>query len=339
MENGPQPGGVQGGADDRPGAESPDIVARRLTGQLRCLACGYDLRGLSIRAECPECGVPVRATLLGAVDPRAEELGPLSSAPIVANGLVVWTLGALIACLSVWALRLDEVMRATIDIGFGTHWFRVLGFTALVASALASFVLIRPHARMSRAVAARAALGVAAYAPLLLIYWTVYMDMDLSSASPLINPGGQRLDRSLLRIGLALCVAIIVVGVRPSAVSLASRSVLVRTGRVDRQSMYALIAAFFVGAVGDALNVLGTLTGGVAGDLLTQLHIVFVAIGSVLVTLGLANMVIDTLRLRPILLHRGVGLSDIFETNTQRESRTGAIGAHERDETDPRDGR
>jgi len=321
------------GTPEMSGMDTADPIARRLTGELRCIACGYDLRGLSIRAGCPECGVSVRATLLGAVDPHAEELEPLVSAPLVANGLVVWATGALIACLSVWGLRLDEVMRATLDLGFGTHWIRVIGFTALVASALGSLVLIRPHARMSRLVSGRAALGVAAYAPLVLIFWTVYIDLDMSSPSPLINPGDQRLDRSLLRIGLTVCVAILIAGVRPSAVSLAARSVLVRTGRVDRQSMYALLAAFLVGAGGDAVHVFGTFIGGVAGDLLTQIHVVFVAIGSVLVTLGLANMTIDTIRLRPILLHRGVGLSDIFETNEQRERR---VAAHE---TNPGDGR
>ena len=315
-------GAGAGGADASPIGD----VARRLTGELRCIGCGYDLRGLSIRAACPECGLPVRATLLGVVDPHAEELEPLTSARLVANGLVLWTGGALAACLSVWAMRLDEIARAVIDAGIGSHWMRVAGFSALCASALGSLVLIRPHARTPRRLAFRAAVGVAAYAPVLLIYWTVYLGLDARGASPLIDPGDQRLDRSLLRIAMTLGIAVIIFGLRPAAVALAGRSVLVRTGRVDRQSMYALLASFLLAGVGDAINVFGAILGGVAGDLLAELHVVFVAIGSVLITLGLANMFLDTLRLRPLLRSRGVGLSDIFETNRERESRIDAGG-------------
>ena len=91
--------------------------------------------------------------------------------------------------------------------------------------------------------------------------------------------------------------------------------------------MYALLASFAVAAVGDAFNIVGTLCDGGAGmsrlisDLLMQLHVVLVAVGSVLITLGMINIVIDTVRLRPVLLHRGVGLSDVFETNLQKDSR------------------
>ena len=87
--------------------------------------------------------------------------------------------------------------------------------------------------------------------------------------------------------------------------------------------MYALLSSFGVAAAGDTLNVLGIMSGGVVGDLLSQLHVVLVALGSVLITLGITNVVIDTIRLRPVLLHRGVGLVDVFETNSEKTTRVG----------------
>ena len=298
-----------------------DPIARRLTGALVCIGCGYNLHGLSIRASCPECGLPVRATLLGVVDPRAEEIEPLFAPRAVANGLVLWTVGAMVACLCVWALRADEIVRSLLDVGLGLGFMGFVGFLALCCSFAGSLTMIRPHRSVTRRGAVRAALGAAAYLPVLAIYWVVYRGVDLSSPSPLLDPGDQRIDRSVLRITLALGAAVIIWGLRPNAVMLAMRSVIVRTGRVDRQSLYALLAAFLIAAIGDALHIFGVVSGGVVGDLLTQLHVVFVAIGSVLITIGMINAVIDTVRLRPILKRRGVGLSDVFETNRQRDAR------------------
>ncbi len=298
-------------------------MARRLTGELRCVSCGYELRGLSIREACPECGVPVRATLLGVVDPRAEELEPLIAPGVVAHGLKLWSVGALVACLCVWGLRIDETVTFVTGHGLKLDVFGLIGAGALALSGVGALVLLRPHRLVTRWSAMRAALGVSAYVPMVLIYWAIYRGFDVASPAPLISPGAQRLDRSLLRLAMLACVAIAIWGLRPHAIMLAMRSVIVRTGRVDRQSMYALLAVFLVAGVGDALNVGGVLMGGLLGDLLTQLHVVLVALGSVLVTLGMVNIVIDTVRLGPVLRHRGVGLSDVFETNRARERRSG----------------
>lgn len=301
--------------------ERGDGVARRLTGKLICISCGYDLKGLSIRTACPECGVPVRATLLDAVDPRAEELEPLGAPFLVAHGLVLWSLGALTACLCVWGLRIDEILRNIFDLSLGLRWLGILGTLGVAASGIGALVIIRPHRRVTRLNALRAAIGVAMYIPLTYVYWTIYRSIDMTSGTPIVNPSGQDIERSLLRLSTAVLVTLIILGLRPNAVSLAMRSVIVRTGRVDRQSMYALLASVLLAAIGDVINTIGVLNPGVLGDLLVQFHIVFVAIGSVLITLGLFNVFLDTLRLRPVLWRSGVGLGDVFETNRERDTR------------------
>lgn len=314
----------------RPGVET---IARQLTGELICIGCGYNLRGLSIREVCPECGTSIRATLLGVVDPHAEELEELSSPWLIGNGLVVWSVGALVACLSVWLLRIDEIIRAklALNIGLG-NWVSLIGVIALVCSGLGAMTMVRLHKRRglgNRWASVRAAVGVSAYIPVVIMYWVIYRGVDASSPMPLINPGTQHLDRALLRLGMFVGIVVIVVGMRPNAVKLAMRSVIVRTGRVDRQSMYALLASFGIAALGDVFHILGAIgthyirLNPVIADLLTQLHVVLVAMGSVLITLGIVNVVIDTVRLRPVLKHRGVGLSDVFETNREKAGRTG----------------
>ena len=65
------------------------VLASELTGDLPCVRCGYNLRGLSIREHCPECDAPVRATILALVDPRASELKPLRRPRLTGWGLVL----------------------------------------------------------------------------------------------------------------------------------------------------------------------------------------------------------------------------------------------------------
>lgn len=299
-----------------------DGIARQLIGELRCIECGYDLRGLSIRSLCPECRLPVRATILSIVDPKAEQLAPLSFPWFTATGLVMWSSGGLLAILMVWVLRLSELGRDILDLQWKPWWIPWLGLLGIVCSAIGALSMIRPNHRVRRVEALRAALAAGAYAPLLLIYFTIYFRLDHLSPSPLLNPGESSLSRSVLRLMLFACIAVIIWGLRPNAVALAIRSVVVRTGRIDRQSMYAVLVSFAVAAIGDALHLLGAWIGGGIGDVCSALQIVFVSLGSVLVTVGMINIVLDTVRLYPVLVRPGVGLSDIFETNAQKDRRT-----------------
>lgn len=304
---------------------SEDVIARQLTGKLYCLSCGYDLDGLSIRSECPECGVPVRATILGIVDPHADELTPLTSPRLTAIGLNVWSFGALIAVLMVWMLRGAEVLR---DLGAST-WvpgvFSWIGLAGLICSMLGAATMIRPHRAVTRAEAIRSALGVSAYIALIFVYEAIYLGYDIVAPSPLFSPGGDAIGRSVLRIAMFVLVACVVLGLRPAAVGLAVRSVIVRTGRVDRQSMMAVLASLGIATLGDLLSIVSQFTPISAQDILDIVSIVIISLGSVLFTVGMINICVDTLRLFPVLVRPGVGLSDIFETNRQKTRRTEGI--------------
>lgn len=306
-------------------SNSEAVIARQLTGKLYCLSCGYDLHGLSIRAECPECGVPVRATILGIVDPHADELTPLTFPRVSAIGLNLWSFGALLAVLMVWVLRGVEVLR---DIGFSTwvpSFFAWIGFVGLMVSMLGAFTLIRPHASVTRLEAMRSALGVSLYFALLFVYYSIYLGHDIVSPSPLFQPGGDASGRSVLRIVVFVLVSGIVLGIRPAAVGLAVRSVIVRTGRVDRQSMLALLASLGIATLGDLLSIVAKQTPMASRDVLEIISIVIISLGSVLFTVGMINICSDTVRLYPVIRRPGVGLSDIFETNRQKSQRTGGI--------------
>ncbi len=305
----------------RANADDPVAMARQLTGDLLCVGCGYNLRGLSVREVCPECGMPVRATILGVVDPRAHELAPLGAPRRVAAGMLAWALGGWIAVIAVVMMRLAEIVRGLFAVDWWPGFAPVLGTGGLIVSGIGATALIRPHSRVTRMQAAVAALGVAAYIPLILIYYQIYARFDATAPAPFMNPGPGQFDRSALRLGMCVAVAVLLLGLRANARGLSSRSVIVRTGRVDRQSMLALLASFLVAAVGDALNVTAFLAAESVSGILATVGTVFVAVGSVLVVVGATNILVDIRRLWPVIARRGVGLGDVLESNAQRDRR------------------
>ena len=316
---------AQGNTPDNPKNVKQSVIARKLTGVLYCVSCGYDLNGLSIRSNCPECGVPVRATILGIVDPKADELTPLTFPRVSAVGLNMWSFGALVAVLMVWILRGAELLQ---DFGAGT-WrpgiFAWLGLSCLAVSLLGAMTMIRPHAKVARLTAIRCALGVSCYIPLIWVYDAIYLGGGLFDSAPLLSPGGESLGRTIMRVLMFLLVAGIVFGLRPAAVALAIRSIIVRTGRVDRQSMVTVLASLGIASIGDLLAIGATFTPIAVREVLDIVSIVIISLGSVLFTVGLVNICVDTIRLYPVLVRPGVGLSDIFETNQQKSDRTQGI--------------
>lgn len=307
--------------DENPQPVDGSAIARQLTGELFCIGCGYNLRGLSIRSNCSECGMPVRATILGIVDPHADELEPLFVPRLAAIGLNAWSIGAMIAVLMVWVLRLAEVLRDVFDSTWAPSYAAWIGIGGLAVSMVGGLTMIRPHRNIHRLEAVKAAIGVSLYWVLIFVYSAIYRGHDLSSPSPLLDPGASALDRSVLRVIMFGLVAGIIWGIRPQAVGLAVRSIVVRTGRVDRQSLWAVLAALGVAAFGDVIHMVSMFTPRGISEVLSIISIVLISLGSVLFSVGMINICLDTLRLYPVLVRPGVGLSDIFETNQQKSAR------------------
>ena len=56
--------------------------------QLACVRCGYDLKSLYADSNCPECGEPIRLTIIDTIDPAARRLPPLERPCTIGNALV-----------------------------------------------------------------------------------------------------------------------------------------------------------------------------------------------------------------------------------------------------------
>jgi hypothetical protein len=298
----------------RPG---PAPLGASLGGDLPCVVCGYNLRGLSIRSTCPECGTAVRATILAVVDPLARELRPVRSRWVVAGGLIVWSASALIAALLAWTPHLADAAAA---MGLGhprTPPVTLTMTTMVVLSGVGALALVSPHRALPRRNIMAALGAVLLYVPAAYLVWCLGDLTQRRTLSPMLDAGGLDAYRSQLRLLLDLCTIGIVLGLRPNGRVLVARSLALRSGRVDRQTLFAIALAAAVAAVGDAIHLfLANRGGNGTHEIAFLAGTAFVAMGSALITGGFAGSTADCLRIARAVLSPGPSLAHVIDPPT-----------------------
>ena len=286
-----------------------------LGGDLPCVRCGYNLKGLSIRSLCPECATPVRATILSVVDPMAEAFVPLDRPRLIGWGLLLWSGGALVAAFAIWLLRGYELFSGLlIDQHPAGVFLAGISVFGVVLSGIGAVGLVRLHRGSSLWGAIGAGLGVFATFGAAVGVLALHFH-DLQSAKRWLDPTD--MERLVLRLGIAACVCGAIIGLRSHARKLASRSMVLRTGRVNRQTMLALVGAVLFGAFGDVLSFLcGAQRDSIPValvDVVLMLHTWIVMLGSLLFTVGLVGVLVDCVRIRRSVLQPPLTLRHVLE--------------------------
>jgi hypothetical protein len=310
MSDGPVQGGSDHGAarasgPGAPGEIRPGPLERQLGGDLPCVVCRYNLRGLSIRSVCPECGTAVRATILALVDPHASELEPIASPRVTALGLVAWIGGALAAMALAW-LPAHE--------GWYALWHvAVLG--GVIVSGVGALALVRPHAGTPRAGAAMASIAVAAYAPLSWLVWQATSWEHTAGRSAVVPFVAQPMPDvpTAARVMACVLVAGVAILLRPNARLLVARSLALRTGRVDRQTILAIVAAAGIAALGETLVGITRGAQGRSADTAGLAGEILLVAGWALVTLGLLGSLIDAVRIARSIVMPPPSLGEVIE--------------------------
>lgn len=287
-----------------PSGETPTDRAayRSLAGNLPCVRCRYNLRGLSVITRCPECGTPIRATVLAAVDPLANLLRPIPWRRITATGLVCWAGGALAAAGLTWALTAADTLHSLAGLRLDDRFIVGAALGAIVTSGLGACVLLRPHAGIPARQIAAAAAGVAAYIPFAWTYARIHAVLAAGGSASLIRTDTPWPERSLLRLGATIALLVMIVGLRPNARLLAARSVLLREGRVDRQTLLVMALVLVFGALGDGLHLFCAVSPTRFDSVLVTAGTLIIGVSSMLFTVGLGGVLIDVWRIRHVVL-------------------------------------
>lgn len=298
-----------------------------LRGSLPCFVCGYELKGLSIRSVCPECGTAVRGTILYRVDPRADEFKPIRWPRITAWGIRFWGTGAATAAISLWVLRLSEFSGFTGQRSGADSIWSVLSVVAILGSAVGAAMMVRPNRWIAPAKSILAAIGVGWYA-VIVMGMLIVIRTDIDRVPAYGHDRSLDAMREIGRIIFGIGVLGVLLCMRPIARELVKRSLALRTGRVDRQTILAMSAVVVVGILGDAVRwgVATDLIGAGAGvfDFIGRLLVVF---SSMLLTLGLISAAVDSWRISNAILTPSPSLSDIFGGDNPASS--AAAGAPE----------
>lgn len=266
----------------------------------------------------------MRTTLLAKVDPRADELQPIMLPHLTAAGLILWPLGALFAAAVIWALRSRDAVALLVAVEPALPWAPRAAALGVLASGLGALALVRPH-RVQSALTSLSALGaVLLYPPLAwLIRRTLEHDSPLL-AKPYLQPEGLTVLRLMMTMAALVLMALIAQGLRASQQLLVARSVLMRTGRAERQKTPGLLAALAMIMIGEGFHLACFWAANVMRpdyvDIPRYLGTMLVAVGSMLFTLGLVGVFLDGIRLWPVVTSRPLGLQDVLGDRPRQQS-------------------
>lgn len=291
---------------------------RELGGDLRCARCRYNLRGLSVRNACPECALPVQATLLAVVDPRAREIQPIDRPRLVAAGLLLWSACALASALCIWTVRMGELASGMTGRLYAPGWLGLAAVGLCALSGLGLAALVRPHGGIPLRWRMMAGAGVVLYVPLVCLMGWLHLVHDPVREAPYISGPPAELVRSVVHAGACAMIAVIIGLVRPNLRLLVARSMLLRMGRVDRQTLIALAAVSLVSMLGDVVLWIAVVLTGHVSETAWTAGGVLILTGSMLFILGLVGVLVDAVRILPVVLSPPLSLTEVMSGQPQR---------------------
>lgn len=162
-------------------------------------------------------------------------------------------------------------------------------------------------------------LGVIFYGMLVLLLWRLYFVVDANLASTAYLGAVVSIERILYRLGVGACLAGIILTLRPNARSLVVRSLVLRTGRVSRQTMLVTLAVVGMTAIGDIVRMASILFRQPVNQVVDAIGVLLVVVGSLLLTLALGGVLVDSVRIARSLCSPAPSLKRVLHGEEHEE--------------------
>lgn len=293
---------------------APLAVGAELGGDLPCVRCGYNLKGLTVKGMCPECGTSVRTTLLAVVDPMASELRAITFPRATANGMVLWAFAGFFACIFLWILQIVTTAGAPATSQFigeaAIIWLKRGLIACVIISGVGAIAFVRPHEGIPWRQRAMALMAVGAYIPLFITVRYLYTRVNARLGVQLGRD--DEIARTMIRLAQSGSILIILMGLRPAARQLQGRWLLMRIGAVARQTMLAMAAVVVVWTIGDGLVLLSWTLHGGSNELVWMIGRFFILGGSLLFTVGMLSIAMDVWRVHAVVAQRPFDLGQLL---------------------------
>ena len=274
---------------------------------LPCARCGYDLRNLKADGDCPECGEPIRLTIIETVDPASKRLSPIQKPKTIGNAITGIVASFTISfILAIVALLIYSPSSLPIP-----HFLRAFPATAVVwvtaGFGFLSFLCLIPMLRMSQRneldgcrggillTGAGLLLWSASLLFLVLFFFGTFLENE--SYSMLFN--------TFIPV---ITAGLVFSGFRKLIPRLGLRSRAFRQAQGSRQRMNDLLAALVVVIVGRTL-----LETAPTDSNLSILGLIVMIMSISLIVIGLGYLLRNTLWIRQALITPPPALNELLQ--------------------------
>ena len=273
-----------------------DLSQMQVSLHLPCARCGYELRELMADGDCPECGEPIRLTIIEVVDPASRRLEPIHNPRAVGNSILRIVLFFYIAVV----LAVLAILSRASDVLPIPALFHDLPSTELIwisaACGLVAVVSLVPMMQLRKQ-----SVLVGCKAGILIIFFGLWMwVMSMILIATLLLK--QQSHHGAVIMVLDTCLPVISGGLvfsgfRRLIPRLGQRSRAFRQAQSSRQRMSDLLAALAVIIVGRTLLVVSTPDSNIS-----LLGLIVMVMSLSLIVIGLGYLLRNTIWIRNALI-------------------------------------
>jgi hypothetical protein len=283
-----------------------DLSQMQIALSLPCARCGYELRELAADGDCPECGEPIRLTIIEVIDPSSRRMKPVHNPKIVGNYLTAVVLFFFLAVMSA-VLAILSKSPNSLPVPDFVHTIPANSLV-WVSSFLSIFAIvclapIMKMCKLSELVGCRKGIVLTFFG---LCFWAISM----SAISFVLLLGSTKSTTVTMLLDTcvpAIAAGVVFTGFKNLVPRLGQRSRAFRQAQGSRQRMNDLLAALTVVIVGRAM-----LGASLPDSNLSLLGLIIMVMSISLIVIGLGYMVRNTIWIRNALITPPPALSRLL---------------------------